>query len=174
MIVLVLGTPDSGKSEKAESLVMELSCTKEEQRYYIATMIPFGEEGKKRVQKHRQMREGKGFVTIECPVKITEALGKISSPNMATCLLECMSNLIGNEMHDAENQHQKDDMELCALIVDEVMSLAGCVRNLVVVSNSFPLQDEGYDEDTRRYVQLVDMVNKELKQRVDKVYEILK
>ena len=190
MICLVLGTPDSGKSVKAENLVMELSPNGK--KYYIATMIPYGEEGAKRVKKHRDMRAGKGFETIECPVRVHELIGKVDDLKGSTCLLECMSNLIGNEMHDPKTLSQiavsgnKDDTKglsdndcsydaekMCQYIIDSVMKLAEQAKNLVIVSNSFPLEGEGYDEDTRRYTALVDMVNTQLKKRVDKVYELV-
>ncbi len=192
MICLVLGTPDSGKSAKAESIVMDISG--QDKRYYIATMVPFGEEGKKRVEKHRKMREGKGFETIECPARVHELISKLPNLKDSTCLLECMSNLIGNEMHEPKKSDSRkiaevetnkvnegnnkknaveEDRGLCDKIIDSVMMLAGNVRNLVIVSNRFSLEAEGYDEDTRRYVALVDMVNKELKKRVDEVYELI-
>ena len=43
MTVLIIGTPDSGKSEKAEEIALSLSQGKK--KYYIATMIPYGEAG---------------------------------------------------------------------------------------------------------------------------------
>ena len=185
MIYLVLGTPDSGKSAKAESIVMDIAGAGK--KYYIATMIPYGEEGTKRVKKHRDMRAGKGFETIECPVKVHELISRTSDLKDATVLLECMSNLIGNEMHNPEisdrinfeceaygKADKADDLaKMCDYIVDSVMTLAMVVENIVIVANHFSLEDEGYDEDTRRYVTLVDMVNTELKKRVDKVYELI-
>ena len=63
MICMILGTPDSGKSKRAEDLTLKLSGN--DKKYYIATMIPFGKEGEERVKKHRNMRAGKGFETIE-------------------------------------------------------------------------------------------------------------
>ena len=36
-------------------------------RYYIATMEVFGEEGRKKVERHKKLRQGKGFITIESP-----------------------------------------------------------------------------------------------------------
>lgn len=170
MIYLVLGTPDSGKSRKAEDLVTELAA--DGPKYYIATMIPFGEPGKERVKKHRKMREGKGFETIEKTLKVHELIGELEAPEEATCLLECMSNLIGNEMHEKENL-SKSCEELTQYITESVMSLAGKVKNMVIVANSFPLEGEGYDEDTRKYVRIVDMVNKNLKSRMDKTYELV-
>ena len=169
MTYLVLGTPDSGKSKIAEDLVMKLA--ENGPKYYVATMIPFGEEGEKRVKKHRTMREGKGFETIECPVRVHELLDSLPKDRSATGLLECMSNLIGNEMHDPSNA-DKDDGKLVQYITEEVLRLAGIFKDLIIVSNSFPLEDKGYDEDTKRYVMLVHMVNENLRKRVDEVYEI--
>ena len=69
MTVLIIGHPDSGKSELAERMVTEISAPGE--RIYLATMIPYGEDGAARVEKHRKMREGKGFTTIEAPFDIS-------------------------------------------------------------------------------------------------------
>ncbi len=168
MTYLIIGTPDSGKSEKAESLTMELAG--EGKKYYIATMIPYGEEGAQRVKRHLERRNGKGFETKEKPVRVQELIDTVSDISKATCLLECMSNLIGNEMHEENNSGMTDE-ELTDYIIEDVMRLAGEVINLVIVTNSFE-DDESYDDDTRRYVRLVSMVNESLKNSVDRVYEL--
>ena len=72
MVALVIGVPDSGKSALAEDLAMKLS--RDGKRIYLATMEILDDAGKKRVEKHRKLREGKGFFTIEAPVKISEAV----------------------------------------------------------------------------------------------------
>ena len=58
-MMLVIGTPNSGKSEMAEKLVMEYMNADENGSYkraslYVATMIPYKEEGANRVKKHRK------------------------------------------------------------------------------------------------------------------------
>ena len=54
------------------------------------------------------------------------------------------------------------------------MSLLGdACRDLVIVSNSFPKEDDSYDEDTRLYVRLVEDVNALLRERADQVYELI-
>ncbi|WP_035772556.1 bifunctional adenosylcobinamide kinase/adenosylcobinamide-phosphate guanylyltransferase [Butyrivibrio sp. VCD2006] len=168
MTVLIIGVPDSGKSQKAEEIAVKLAGGG--QKLYIATMIPFGDEGKKRVEKHRKLREGKGFETIECPVKIDELSAKDSRIEGATCLLECMSNLIGNEMHSDSNKDISDE-ELSKKIADSVLVLRDRAKNLVIVSNSFPIDDLSYDEDTKRYCSLVLMVNEALKKYADEIHE---
>ena len=170
MTVLIIGVPDSGKSVKAEEIAMKLS--EDDKRIYIATMIPFGEEGKKRVEKHRKLRAGKGFETIERPTKVGEIPKNNDLPTDATCLLECMSNLVGNEMHLDANK-DLTEKELTEYILSQVLSLKKSVKNLVIVSNSFPLEGEGYDEDTRRYAALVDMVNAELRKIADEIHEFV-
>lgn len=57
-------------------------------------MRPFGAEGMWRVERHRKLRAGKGFETIECYVNLKEQ----TLPEKGVVLLECMSNLTANEM----------------------------------------------------------------------------
>ena len=70
MFYIVTGGSASGKSEYAESLAISSDAR---QRFYIATMKPWDEEGRRRIQKHRAMRAGKGFLTIEQPRRLKEA-----------------------------------------------------------------------------------------------------
>ena len=74
--------------------------SKDNPRYYIATMKVFDKEGQARVERHKRMRSGKGFQTIEQPVSVEEALEKIGHPmaSESTALLECMSNLVANDV----------------------------------------------------------------------------
>ena len=110
MITLVTGGSGSGKSAYAESLLY--SC--EGIRYYIATMQIYDAEGEKKVERHRKLRAGKGFLTIESPMNVgkirfvcagesgqaqyrqeAERKGQCSSEKKSA-LLECMSNLTAN------------------------------------------------------------------------------
>ena len=61
MFVLINGGSGSGKSEYAENRAVMLSKKEGLLLYYIATMKPFGEEGKRRVERHRRLRSGKGY-----------------------------------------------------------------------------------------------------------------
>lgn len=102
MIYLVTGGSGSGKSAYAEELVMQSG---NEKRYYIATMEVFGEEGKKKVERHRKLREGKGMITIECPLNLSSLVleeweGEVDGK--VTVLLECMTNLSANELFSRE------------------------------------------------------------------------
>ena len=100
MIYLVTGGSGSGKSAYAESLLSGFENIRS--RYYIATMQVYGEEGKKRVERHRRLRAGKGFITSEQTVQIEQALKKFKDSDKMSCvaLVECVSNLTANEMFD--------------------------------------------------------------------------
>ena len=72
MMHLVTGGSGSGKSAYAEQQVLEAG---DAPRYYIATMMPYGEEGRRRVEKHRRMRREKHFETIECYMELYDPAG---------------------------------------------------------------------------------------------------
>lgn len=63
-MILITGGSGSGKSAYGEKRILEAG---EMTRYYIATMEVFGEEGRKKVERHKKLRQGKGFITIESP-----------------------------------------------------------------------------------------------------------
>ena len=48
MLTLVIGGSGSGKSSFGEKLAQESNS----KLYYLATMIPYGDEGKRRVERH--------------------------------------------------------------------------------------------------------------------------
>lgn len=61
MRVLVTGAASSGKSAWAEARAMGLAAP----RTYVATMAPAGREAAARIRRHRELRRGKGFRTVE-------------------------------------------------------------------------------------------------------------
>ena len=97
MICLVIGTKDSGKSALAEDLAM---ATGDMYRIYLATMKVYDAAGQERVEKHRKQRAGKGFVTVELFYSISEIDKYIQKAGDTTVLLECVSNLVGNEIYE--------------------------------------------------------------------------
>jgi len=167
MITLIVGTPDSGKSMLAERIVTD--CAQSRKLYYIATMIPFGEEGQRRVEKHRAMRAGKGFITLEWPDNLEKRCLSITDWDSSVVLLECMSNYVGNEMHSKENAGMSGGA-VVDKIINGVMAIAKQTSDIVVVTNEFLPDDDGYDEETREYISLVTAVNERLMKPADTVY----
>ena len=174
MTVLVIGGSGSGKSAYAEKTALELSAGRP--HYYFAAMHAYGAEGEVRVKRHRQLRAGKGFVTVEQYTDIDRGLEQIAAADRAaygngTVLLECVSNLTANEMFDhADTEMTGDPAEK---ICRDIASLAAQTENLVIVSNN--VADDGicYPGQTRRYIEVLNRVNADLAARADRVVEVV-
>lgn len=179
MLVLITGGSGSGKSAYAEEYLSMLS--KDETKYYIATMQVYDEEGQKKIERHRHMRSGKEFVTIEQPVKIEEALNKIiqmerenevpQNISRGTALLECMSNLTANEMFSGESVTD------CKVVVNRIMSgiqqLANGIEHVVIVTNNVFEDGCVYDETTMEYINAMGSINEQLATIADHVIEVV-
>lgn len=153
MFTLIIGKNNSGKSSYAESIIADLKGNK---RYYIATMIPYGEEGKERVKKHLKMRENLDMETVEDPY--LEYLEYIKED--ADVLLEDVSNLIANLIFE-KGISSRDE------IIKLICELRNKSRNLVAVSIS-GIISEGYDKETASYINILNDVNTELESIADK------
>ena len=99
MIILVTGGSGSGKSEFAENCCMKLPAV---EKRYSATMQAYDEESRARIRKHQNARSGKGFSTVEQGTHLED----VSLPKGCTALLECMSNLVANEMFAPEGRSE--------------------------------------------------------------------
>lgn len=98
MMVVVTGGSGSGKSAYAESLFQDFSGEK----IYIATMQVYDEEGKAKVARHRKLREGKGFLTVESQRNVGELFEAATFPDMKDTLPD------ENTLPDAKNpQNEK-------------------------------------------------------------------
>ena len=165
MTALIIGYPDSGKSAIAEKMVTEMSDPDE--RIYLATMIPYGQEGRNRIERHRKMRAGKGFITIEAPYDIGDALqtaGEEQSFNAGdmTVLLECVSNLAANELFERHT----GPAEMIERVYRDIKQISEKVRNLIIVSNHFEIEGS-FDDETRMYAKALDDLNEKLSQLAD-------
>ena len=65
MFHVITGGSGSGKSAFAEDCIVKYHRG-DSLLYYVATMMPFGVEMEAKIDRHRKMRAGKGFETIEC------------------------------------------------------------------------------------------------------------
>lgn len=190
MVVLVTGGSGSGKSAFAEEYLMRLS-TQKETKYYIATMQPFGEESLARIRRHQRLRAGKGFTTIEQSRDLTKAAQRIAKPSNQfqeeavtinrpensvpfirdTALLECMSNLVANEMF-AENKIRLRD-EVTAQILDGIEALNSQLAHFLIVTNNVFEDGISYEETTAEYIEAMGQVNERLAAMADTVIEVV-
>jgi len=161
MRTLVIGGGASGKSEYAEELFSALEGTK----YYIATMMPYGEDSLARIEKHRKARRDRGFCTVE---HYTDLAG-LSLPTKGAVLLECLGNLTANELFH-EGDSEKSAFEA---IMRGVEALSEQSSDLVVVTNEVFSDGLDYDESTLAYIRTLALINRELARRFDTVIEVV-
>lgn len=159
---MVIGGSGSGKSEFAENICMELPA---EEKRYIATMQAFDEESRARIAKHRKARSGKGFETIEQGTH----LETVCLPGGCTALLECMSNLVANEVFAPEGRGADcSEVLKCGL-----HHLAANAAHLVIVTNDIFSDGVTYDPETEQYRKILGEVNREAAAMADYVYEVV-
>lgn len=172
MMTVILGGSGSGKSAYAENYIMECATGSPGiPIYYLATMQVFGEEGRKKVERHRKLRKGKGFLTIERTTSVRDALNEVAVPEKSAMLLECMSNLAANEMFQDDCQVAED--EVVDKITSDIQTLNEYLAHLVIVTNNVFEDGIQYDSGTMAYLRALGKVNANLAQLADEVIEIV-
>lgn len=162
MIVVLIGGSGSGKSEFAENTALQLNRG---ELVYIATMQPFDEESKLRVKRHQRMRQSKNFKTIEC----FTGLSNVEVEKNTTALLECMSNLVANEMFADDGA--KENTLLA--VKQGIQHLVEQTEHLLIVTNNIFEDGFGYDEETMKYMKQLGDINSWLGHIADKVVEVV-
>lgn len=165
-MILVIGGSASGKSAWAENYMAALS----EEKYYIATMSACDSESKRRIDQHRKQREGKGFITVEQPVDIQKAAGKMKY-GIKPALLECISNLAANEMF-AGVVPAKEEI-VAEKIVMGIAALMEEVLQLVIVSNNVFEDGRIYDDTSMAYIRAMGQINARLAAMADEAVEVV-
>lgn len=160
MMTLVSGGAGSGKSAFAEELALRSGAPR---RCYLATMAVWGEEDRARVARHRAMRRGKGFVTLERQ----RDLRALRVPANSVVLLEDLCNLTANECFGPAGFDGARERILAGL--DAVS--AQC-RDLIVVTNELFSDGHAYPAETRRYLELLADLNRALAGRSERVAEV--
>ena len=169
MMILVVGGSGSGKSSYAEKTAVSLAQSGMK-KYYLATMQVFDDEGRKKVDRHRNLRNGKGFFTIEQPTRISGALEKMEDGDRAV-LLECISNLTANEMFSEEQA--VTEMQVTDNVIRDIKMLKDQTNHLVVVSNNVFEDGITYDETTTKYIQAMGKINQKLAALADRIVEVV-
>lgn len=201
MLEIITGGSGSGKSELAEKLAVFWSesgsgCggssngnknnNNNKKLYYIAAMIPQDAECHERIARHRLMRRDKGFQTVECYYHLQEL--KLEPGSVA--LIECLSNLLANEMYQeqgqlrayhgesysdkpysGESRYHELYQQADAAILEPILELVKRDVHVIVVTNEIFSDGGEYDEETERYVGCLGWLNRELSKRADLVVE---
>lgn len=162
MFVLVTGGSGSGKSAYAENEILKFG---DRRRIYIATMMCFDEESKRRVERHRRMRAGKGFETLECYTD----LASVRIPKGSAVLLECTSNLTANEVYAEGGAGEKT----VSAVLSGIRGLLRQTDALVVVTNELFSDGVHYDPETTRYLSYLGEINRGMAGMAERVVEVV-
>ena len=148
---------------------------------YIATMRPFGAETQKKIERHRQMRAGKGFQTLECygdlrtldpAIKVWKTDQKAENQGAEGILLECVSNLLADVLY-REDGSLVEDEKVLEIIVGGIRYLNTQTDHLAIVTNEVHSDLQDYSDETKKYIELLGRINQELGKMADQVTEVV-
>ena len=162
MLIFVYGGSASGKSEYAEERLCAISSR---EKYYIATMEDGSDESRRRIMRHRQLRSGKGFITLEQPRDIQNANAK------GCALLECLTNLVANEMFRGGKIFPYK--YVAEKIISGIDKLYKKLEALIVVSGDVFGGGTFYDEATLAYMKALAMANSYFTSKADEAVQVV-
>lgn len=160
MLTLITGGSASGKSEYAEKLLCGVSGMK----YYVATMRrSMDKETLDRIYRHRKLREKKPFITVERETDI----GSLVFHNAGGILVECMSNLLANEMYLEKRE------DAVSFILEGIDRLTEKCNNIILVTLETGMDGRCYDAFTNEYIANMGRLNSKLAKKADRVTEVV-
>ena len=164
MTVFISGGAKCGKSSLAQDLAVALA--KGGKHYYVATMIPTGEEDNARICRHIADRDGLGFETVECFKNILS----VADPD-GTFLVDSVTSLVQNSLFPVEKNYEMD-LEAANRCADELVEFAYTVRHAVFVSDYIYSDAERYSESTEMYRKCLAGIDCRLAKVCDTVIEV--
>ena len=166
MRTLITGGAASGKSAFAEELLLSAPGP----RVYIATLRVYSDEERQRVARHEQLRAGKGFQVVER----SENLAALELPQElqgGAILLECLGDLVANEMYEPETWERINSQKVCDSVLNGLAMLESCCENLIVVTNEVGADGVSCSQETQAYIRLLGKLNCSLASQWDNVIE---
>ena len=158
-IIMVTGGQRSGKSVFAEKLTPSLS----DAPTYIATAQVRDEEFRRRVDVHKR-RRGPQWSVVEDALHPSRSLEE-----GCVALLDCLTMLASNHFFAcSENVEQAYGQT-----VAEVDSILKKTSRIVVVTNEIGLGGVSGNEMTRKYTDLLGLVNQHVAAQADEVFFVV-
>ncbi|HHV28850.1 bifunctional adenosylcobinamide kinase/adenosylcobinamide-phosphate guanylyltransferase [Acetivibrio mesophilus] len=172
--ILVTGGARSGKSSFAESLIR--NDYDENDVLYIATSIPFDEEMKIRVKKHREQRPA-GWETLEAYRGLDIRLKEVGAGKkyiLLDCITLMVSNIILEKCVDWNILPENAENEAEQEVICEVQKLLSAVRALdvtfIAVTNEVGMGIVPENKLSRVFQDIAGRVNQMLARNADDVY----
>ena len=155
MIYLISGGSRSGKSRYAETETLKYSGRK----LYLATMENKSSSAKERILKHRSMRQGKGFDTIEKE----KFFQNLDFSAYEIVLLECLPNLTANHIFGGGNIN---------MLYEDIEYLMQKTKNLIIVTNDISSCAVNYSDEVYNYMKILNQLACSIAEHADKVIEV--
>ena len=147
-LIFVCGGVRSGKSTYAEKRILEASSNR---RIYMASGRASDAEMEERIRQHRTEREGFGWLTIEQPTDLAQAIPHLQKGD--AILWDCLTTYLANELYDGwETGSVCADIPGCmdkkwTFLQQAIRNMRAIADLMVIVSNEVldePVQNEVY------------------------------
>ncbi len=148
----------SGKSTFALNLALKYT-----KRAFLATGVPFDDEMRLRIEKHKAERK-ELFDTFEEPVNVTEVLKNIDD-KYDVILFECLTTYLGNLYY-----YQLDVQERIDRLVD-VLTNIKC--EVIIVTNEVGWGIIPENPTARQYAEMLGKTNTRLAKLAKEVYLVV-
>lgn len=166
MNILISGGSKNGKSGHGQEMAARLAGNGK--LYYIATMIPYDDEDRERIQRHIENRAGMGFETIEAGRNIQSVFDK--ADEKGTFLIDSTTALLLNEMYPDSN-YDRSDPNAAARCIAGLLEIADRAGNAVFVSDYIYSDAARYDEFTENYRKDLASIDRAMAEKCDVVIE---
>ena len=156
-IKFITGGSRSGKSSYALD-----SALKYNKRGFIATAVPFDDEMKLRIEKHKSERTKK-FITVEEPYNISKAITEMEN-QVDVIILDCISVWLGNLFY----KHGETENEFTEL--DNFYNKLKTIKcDIIIVTNEVGMGIIPENKLARHYRDLLGFVNQEIAKLANEV-----
>lgn len=178
MNVFISGGCKNGKSMYAQTIARDMSCEKNIELYYLATMRPVDEEDLARIKRHVQEREGWGFITVEQSENICQCLdvnvlpgkkGEAAVNPQGVFLLDSVTALLSNEMFRTDG---RVDYDAPKRVAEELKNFAEQTGNTVFVSDYIYGEAAEYEALTESYRWGLALIDRTLAAICERVIEV--
>ena len=182
-LTMVTGGARSGKSTFAEELVKKLALKREQnnlsaQVLYIATAIPFDEEMRARIRRHRAERSN-NWRTIEQSDKLVTVFQRSEEELI---LLDCITIMLGNIFFRSGIDEEKPNLALVSQLEDDISQQmtemlavikSDYKRDVIIVTNELGLGLVPPYPLGRIFRDLAGRINQQIASASDHVYFVI-
>lgn len=164
-LVLITGGARSGKSSFALDFAESIS----ENRVFVATCPVIDPEMSKRIQRHQEERQGRGWDTIEMELELEAVFQKPLDPDHII-VVDCVTLLINNLLYEHEQKNQEISDEIVANYFNQLIEIIIEKKlRVIFVTNEVGLGIVPENKVARLYRDLVGTANQVLGRGADDV-----